>query len=41
MNYVEMRLIPHEKWGEELIGAPRVTMNNPKNLGLRVSQKHA
>jgi hypothetical protein len=41
MNYVETRLIPHEKWGAKLIGAPRGPVNNPKNLGLRVSQKHA
>ncbi len=32
---------PHEKWGERPIGAPRGPMNNPKSLGLRVSQKHA
>jgi len=41
MNYVEMRPIPHEKWGERPIGAPRGPMNNPKSLGLRVSLKHA
>ncbi len=34
MHYVEMRLIPHKRWGDKLVNALKGPISNPKNLGL-------
>lgn len=34
MHYVEMRLIPHKRWGEKRVDAFKGPISNPKNLGL-------
>lgn len=32
MHYVEMRLIPHKRWGEKRVDALKGPISNPKNL---------
>jgi len=41
MNFVEMKLSPHEKWGDEHVGAPKGHVCNLNSLRWKVSQKHA
>jgi hypothetical protein len=41
MSFVEIKLIPHENWGEKHVGTLNGLMGNPKNLDPRLSQKLA
>jgi hypothetical protein len=41
MNSMEIRLIPHEKWGEKHVGTLNGLVSTAKNLDPRFSQKLA
>jgi hypothetical protein len=39
MSFVEMKLIPHKRWGEKPIDTLKGPIGKPKNLSPRVFQK--
>jgi hypothetical protein len=41
MNFVEMKLIPHKKWGKKPHNTTKRLVGNPNNLGPKDIQKFA